>query len=83
MSDCDPDETESVDPNSLIAMPDHIKEDIFNCLELADRKSISENCRTFNKLFSEQKYVDKNCGSQRTHIHFEFRRGISLIRQKG
>lgn len=41
MSDCDPDETESIDPNSLIAMPHHIKEDIFNFLELADRKSLS------------------------------------------
>lgn len=36
------DNTESIDPKSIIAMPDHIIESIFESLDLADRKNLSE-----------------------------------------
>lgn len=50
----------SIDPNSLIAMPEHILETIFNFLGLADRKSFSETCKSFNKtIFGSRKNLNK------------------------
>lgn len=50
-------EAQKIDPNSLIAMPDHIIDHIFKSLDLADQKSLTESCTKFNVLFSKPRHL--------------------------
>lgn len=47
------------DPNSLIEMPDHIIQTIFDFLDLADKLSFSECCTQFNGILNQRKNLDK------------------------
>lgn len=49
----------SYNMNSLSAMPEHITEAIFELLDLADRKSMSETCKKLNALFCRPKFLNK------------------------
>lgn len=55
----DNEDSMSYNMNSLSAMPEHITEAIFELLDLADRKSISETCQKYNTLFSRPKFFNK------------------------
>lgn len=48
-------QVEIYDRNSLVAMPDHIIEKIFNSLDFEDKLSFSESCVKFNQIFNSTK----------------------------
>lgn len=59
---------EIYEPNTLIAMPDHVLERIFNLLNFQDKKSFAASSKKFNEVFSRPQNWDT--------VWFNLRKGV-------